>query len=108
MENGRLVLLLRMSWIETPRATESSMSWIKVQLWQLGSLQLGAFWLVKSDGRFAFPARCCRLWVGDGTPVVGRIWLRCSRRPMDFGLLEVLTKRILDPTASKIWGSGQM
>ena len=27
---------------------------------------------------------------------------------MVFGLLEVLTKRILVPTVSKIWGSGQM
>ena len=40
--------------------------------------------------------------------MVGRIWLRCSWRPMAFGSLEVLTIRILDPTSSKIWGSGQM
>ena len=41
-------------------------------------------------------------------PMVGRIWARCSWRPMAFGSLETLTKQILDPTASKIWGSGQM
>ena len=40
--------------------------------------------------------------------MVGRIWLRCSWRLMAFGSREVLTKRIFDPTASKIWGSGQM
>ena len=47
-------------------------------------------------------------WVGDATPMEGRIWLRCLWRPMAFGALEVLTKRILDVKASKIWGSGQM
>ena len=48
------------------------------------------------------------LGVGDGMPMVGRIWIGCSRLPIAFGLLEVLTKQILDLTASKIWGSGQM
>ena len=44
----------------------------------------------------------------DDTPMVSRIWLRCSWRPMAFGSLEVLTKQILEPTASKIWGPGQL
>ena len=48
------------------------------------------------------------LGVGDGALMVGKIWLRCPWRPTAFGSWEVLTKRILDPTASKIWGSGQM
>ena len=48
------------------------------------------------------------LGVGDGAPTVGRIWLRCSWRPMAFGSLEVLTKRILNLTAFKVWGSDQM
>lgn len=34
-------------------------------------------------------------WVGDATPIEGRIWLRYLWRPMAFGALEVLTKRIL-------------
>ena len=49
-----------------------------------------------------------KLGVGEGALMVGRIWLRCSWRLMAFNSWEVLTKRILDPTASKIWGSGQM
>ena len=61
MVNGRLDLLSRMSWIETPRTTESSMSWTKVQIGQLGTLHSGALRLVKQDGGFDFPARCCRL-----------------------------------------------
>ena len=46
--------------------------------------------------------------VGDGTNALGRIWLRCSCQPMVSGSLEVLTNRILVPTASKNWGAGQM
>ena len=37
-----------------------------------------------------------------GTPMMGRIWLRCSRRPIAFGFLGMFR------TASKICGEGQM
>ena len=43
------------------RTTESSVSLIKEQTWYLGSVQSGALWLVKSEGKLTLPARCCRL-----------------------------------------------
>ena len=39
------------------RTPESFISWIKLQIWDLGSLQLGELWL-KSEGKFAFETKC--------------------------------------------------
>ena len=44
--------------------------------------------------------RLQRVEAGKCTSAVGRVWLRCSWRPT--------TKRISDPTASRIWSSRQM
>ena len=56
---------------------------------------------------------CYRLGIdgveeGDDVSSVGRIWLRCLWPPKSLGSWELLTKQTLAPTASKIWGSGQM
>ena len=39
------------------RTPESFISWIKLQIWELGSLQLGELWLMKSEGKFAFETK---------------------------------------------------
>ena len=60
MVKGRLNLLFMISWIEMIRTPESFISWIKLQIWELGSLQLGELWLMKSEGKFAFETKCER------------------------------------------------
>ncbi len=49
---------LQMSWTEVPRTTESSVSVMKVHIWQRGSVHSAALRLEKSEGILADPARC--------------------------------------------------
>ena len=53
--NGNRNLSLRMSSTLIDRTTESSVREIKLHTWQLASVQMGAFQLVKSDGALTRP-----------------------------------------------------
>lgn len=55
---GSLDVPSKMSLVVMWRTTESSCWFMKVQIWQVGSSQSGAFRLAKSEGRMAWPEMC--------------------------------------------------
>ena len=65
------------------RTTNSSVSLIKEKTWHFGSVRSEAFGLVKSEGKLALPAMCCRLtWY----------WLTVVKKDVTRGLVENTVK----------------